>query len=160
MNVSANHLDCCGLDHEGSSDASETPVARCVVFWHFQPRVPQRCLVHRHWQLVAFERTPARRPPNVRRLCGLYPHHKCPTFLQQVLGTSPPASCCFCASNSSSLSNQGHVDVSFHTTRAQNLSYKLRGMSLFTSQPVSLCPDSLRFLLSKVVEWTKARGNS
>ena len=35
MDVSANHLDCCGLEHKGNSDASEGPVARCIEFGTF-----------------------------------------------------------------------------------------------------------------------------
>ena len=34
-----------------------------------------RSLVHRHWQLAAFERAAARQPPNLRE-SGLHPQHK------------------------------------------------------------------------------------
>ena len=41
---------CCGLDHEGSSDASEEPGAVCLVFGGFDHGFPRKCLVHSHRQ--------------------------------------------------------------------------------------------------------------
>ena len=44
-----------------------------LVFGTFNHEVPQRCLVHRHWTLVAFVRAAARRLSNLHGSCGRFP---------------------------------------------------------------------------------------
>ena len=49
--------------------------------------VKTMCGIHRHWRLVAFDRTTARRQQNLHVSCGLYPQaHRCPEPLLQVEG--------------------------------------------------------------------------